>query len=72
MDAQQDDYTEDGYFKRMQDIQLRVIEDKWVDYVLPLHSTSSIKLENHHTMLLVLSLNAIVVKLIYQIVLTIF
>ena len=29
MDAQQDDYTEDEYFMRMQDIQLRVIEDKW-------------------------------------------
>ena len=31
MDAQQDDYTEDGYFKRMQEIQSRVIEDRWVD-----------------------------------------
>jgi hypothetical protein len=29
MDAQQDDYTEDGYFKRMQEIQLNVIEDRW-------------------------------------------
>ena len=28
-DAQQDDYTDDGYFKRMQETQLRVIEDRW-------------------------------------------
>jgi hypothetical protein len=31
MDAQQDDYMVDGYFKRMQEIQLRVIEDKWIN-----------------------------------------
>jgi hypothetical protein len=31
MDARQDDYTENGYFKRMQEIQLRVIGDKWED-----------------------------------------
>ena len=31
MDADQDDWTEDGYFKRMQEIQLKVIEDRWLD-----------------------------------------
>lgn len=29
MDAQQDDYTEKTYFERMQEIQLRVIEERW-------------------------------------------
>lgn len=30
MDIDMDDYTE-GYFKRTQDVQLRIIEDQWVE-----------------------------------------
>ena len=29
MEAQQDDYTKENYFQRMQEIQLRVIDGKW-------------------------------------------
>ena len=31
IDAELDDFTEDGYMKRMQEVQLRVIEDRWID-----------------------------------------
>jgi hypothetical protein len=31
MDVDQDDYTEEGYFKKTQETQLVIIEDQWVD-----------------------------------------
>lgn len=30
MDIDKDDFTKDGYFKRMQEIQLKIIKDSWV------------------------------------------
>lgn len=30
MDVGMDDHTEDGYFKKTQQVQLRIIGDKWV------------------------------------------
>lgn len=31
MDVDKDDYTEEGYFKKTQETQLVIIEDKWLD-----------------------------------------
>lgn len=30
MDMEKDDYVEEGYFKRTQEIQLRIIKDSWM------------------------------------------
>ena len=30
MDAELDDFTEEGYMKHTQEVQLRVIEDRWI------------------------------------------
>lgn len=30
MDIDDDDYKEEGYFKKMQETQLRIIKDRWV------------------------------------------
>lgn len=31
MDVDKDDYKEDGYFKKLQESQLVIIKDKWLD-----------------------------------------
>ena len=31
MNVNKDDYTEDDYFKKTQEVQLVIIEDQWVD-----------------------------------------